>query len=128
MRSKLRVSITMSLDGYVAGPDQNEENPLGVGGLELHQWFFPLKAFREMHGHDGGEVNVSNQVAQERLANVGATINGPQHVRAGQGLVAGRVLAGLVGRESPVPSSGVRAHSPPARATPDAGRYHLLLR
>jgi dihydrofolate reductase len=76
MRSKLRVSITMSLDGYVAGPDQNEENPLGVGGLELHQWFFPLKAFREMHGQDGGEVNVSNQVAQERLANVGATIMG----------------------------------------------------
>jgi dihydrofolate reductase len=76
MRSKLRVSITMSLDGYVAGPDQNEENPLGVGGLELHQWFFPLKAFREMHGQDGGEVNVSNQVAQERLANVGATIIG----------------------------------------------------
>jgi dihydrofolate reductase len=76
MPSKLRVSITMSLDGYVAGPDQNEENPLGVGGLELHQWFFPLKAFREMHGQDGGEVNVSNQVAQERLANVGVTIMG----------------------------------------------------
>jgi dihydrofolate reductase len=76
MRSKLRVSITMSLDGYVAGPDQNEENPLGVGGMELHQWFFPLKAFRETHGQDGGEVNVSNQVAQERLAHVGATIMG----------------------------------------------------
>jgi dihydrofolate reductase len=76
MRSELRVSITMSLDGYVAGPDQNQQNPLGVGGLELHQWFFPLKAFREMHGQDGGEVNVSNQVAQERLATVGATIMG----------------------------------------------------
>ena len=40
MRSKLRVSITMSLDGYVAGPGQDEQNPLGVGGMELHQWFF----------------------------------------------------------------------------------------
>jgi dihydrofolate reductase len=66
----------MSLDGYVAGPGQDEQNPLGVGGMELHQWFFPLKAFREMHGQDGGEVNVSNQVAQERLAKVGATIMG----------------------------------------------------
>jgi dihydrofolate reductase len=74
--SKLRVSITMSLDGYVAGPGQDEQNPLGVGGLKLHQWFFPLKAFREMHGQEGGEVNVSNPVAQERLANVGATIMG----------------------------------------------------
>ncbi len=76
MRSKLRVSITMSLDGYVAGPGQDEQNPLGVGGMELHQWFVPLKAFREMHGQDGGEVNLSNQVAQERLTNVGATIMG----------------------------------------------------
>ena len=74
--SKLRLSITKSLDGYVAGPRQDEENPLGVGGLELHQWFFPLKAFRETHGQHGGEVNVSNEVAQERQANVGATIMG----------------------------------------------------
>jgi dihydrofolate reductase len=48
--SKLRCSITMSLDGYVAGSHQSEENPLGVGGLELHEWFFPLKEFREMEG------------------------------------------------------------------------------
>jgi len=74
--SKLRLSITMSLAGYVAGRCQDEQDPLGVGRLELHQWFFPLKAFREMHGQDGGEVNISNQVAQERLANVGATIMG----------------------------------------------------
>ena len=58
--SKLRLSITMSLDGYVAGPEQSEENPLGVGGMELHEWFFPLQAFREMHGEEGGEVNASS--------------------------------------------------------------------
>jgi dihydrofolate reductase len=74
--SKLRFGITMSLDGFVAGPDQDEENPLGVGGLELHEWFFPLKAFREMHGETGGEVNASSMVAEERRANVGATIMG----------------------------------------------------
>jgi dihydrofolate reductase len=74
--SKLRLSITMSLDGYVAGPDQSEESPLGSGGLELHEWFFPLKAFREMHGEEGGDVNASSAVAEERLANVGATIMG----------------------------------------------------
>jgi hypothetical protein len=48
--SRLRLSIAMSLDGYVAGPDQNAENPVGAGGLDLHGWFFPLTAFREMHG------------------------------------------------------------------------------
>ena len=50
--SKLRLTITMSLDGYASGPEQSEENPLGVGGTELHEWFFPLKEFREMHGDE----------------------------------------------------------------------------
>src|SRR5437588_11457649 len=74
--SKLRLSITMSLDGYVAGPDQSEENPLGVGGMELHQWFFPLEEFREMHGEAGGEVNASSAIVEERRANIGSTIIG----------------------------------------------------
>jgi hypothetical protein len=64
--SKLRLTITMSLDGYVAGPDQSEENPLGVGGMALHEWFFPLKEFREMHGEQGGETNASSSVVEER--------------------------------------------------------------
>lgn len=77
--SKLRLHITMSLDGYVAGPDQSEENPLGVGGPELHEWAFRLKAFREIHGFEGGEggeVNASTPVIEERFANLGATIMG----------------------------------------------------
>jgi dihydrofolate reductase len=75
-KSKLRLSITMSLDGYVAGPNQSVENPLGVGAMDLHEWFFPLKAFREMHGEEGGEVNASSGVVDERWANIGATIMG----------------------------------------------------
>jgi dihydrofolate reductase len=74
--SRLRLSITMSLDGYVAGPDQSEENPLGIGGMDLHEWFFPLRAFREMHGQEGGETNASSPVVEERRANIGATIMG----------------------------------------------------
>jgi dihydrofolate reductase len=74
--SKLRLSITMSLDGYVSGPNQSEANPLGVGGMELHEWFFPLKAFREMHGEVGGDVNASSAVVEERRTNIGATIMG----------------------------------------------------
>lgn len=74
--SKLRLSITMSLDGYVAGPEQSVENPLGIGGMELHEWIFPLKEFKEMHGGEGGRVNASSAVVRERWANIGATIMG----------------------------------------------------
>jgi dihydrofolate reductase len=74
--SKLRVHIAVSADGYVAGPNQSEENPLGEGGESLHDWAFPLKAFRELHGREGGEVNASNAVLEEAQANVGAEIMG----------------------------------------------------
>ena len=74
--SKLAVNIAMSLDGYVAGPDQSVNDPLGVGGMELHAWFHPLKEFREMHGEQGGETDASSAVVNERNENVGATIMG----------------------------------------------------
>ena len=51
--SKLKLNITMSIDGFVAGPDQSPENPLGIGGEELHDWIVPLKAWRESHGLPG---------------------------------------------------------------------------
>jgi len=66
----------MSLDGFVAGPHQSVENPLGVGGMRLHDWAFPLAAWRAMHGLEGGEVNQSTPVVEESLANVGATVMG----------------------------------------------------
>jgi dihydrofolate reductase len=74
--SKLRVHISMSLDGYVAGPNQSQEDPLGVGGEALHDWVVELKAWREPHGMEGGEVNASTPVVEEDIANVGAEIMG----------------------------------------------------
>jgi dihydrofolate reductase len=74
--AKLRFKIAMSLDGYAAGPRQSRDNPLGVGGERLHEWVFPLAAWRAMHGLEGGEVNASNRVVEESLANIGATIMG----------------------------------------------------
>jgi len=74
--SKLRFTISMSLDGFVAGPSQSVDNPLGIGGMRLHEWVFPLKAWRAMHGLDGGEVNESTAVVDETLANIGATVMG----------------------------------------------------
>ena len=66
----------MSLDGFVAGPQQSVDNPLGVGGMKLHEWVFPLKAWRSAHGLEGGEVNESSPVVEEAMANIGATIMG----------------------------------------------------
>lgn len=74
--SKLRLKISMSLDGFVAGPHQSVENPLGIGGMRLHEWAFALQAWRAQHGLEGGEVDASTQVVDESLANIGATIMG----------------------------------------------------
>jgi dihydrofolate reductase len=73
---QVKVTITMSLDGFVAGPSQSASDPLGVGGEHLHDWLVPLKVFRESHGEQGGEVNASTPVAEGILGNVGAVIMG----------------------------------------------------
>jgi dihydrofolate reductase len=74
--SKLRFRISMSLDGFVAGPSQSVDNPIGIGGMRLHQWAFPLAVWRAMHGLQGGEVNESTRVVEESFANIGATVMG----------------------------------------------------
>jgi dihydrofolate reductase len=83
--SKLKLNITMSIDGFVAGPDQSPEHPLGVGGEELHDWLVPLKAFREGHGEEGGEVNASTPFAEDILGGAGATIMGRNMFGGGPG-------------------------------------------
>jgi dihydrofolate reductase len=74
--SKTRTQISVSLDGYVAGPEQSEKEPLGVGGEGLHDWVFPLKEWREPHGMEGGEENASSEVVREQQTNIGAEIMG----------------------------------------------------
>src|SRR5262245_48088365 len=66
----------MSLDGFVAGPTQSVDNPLGIGGMRLQEWAFRRDRWRAMHGLQGGEVNASNGVVEESLANSGATVMG----------------------------------------------------
>ena len=74
--SRLRFGISMSLDGYVAGPNQSVKEPLGVGGERLHDWVVPLRAWRAAHNKEGGEVNESSRVVEESVANIGATVMG----------------------------------------------------
>ena len=64
--SKVRFSIGMSIDGYLAGPNPTLDDPLGEGGMQLHEWVFPLEAFRREHGMEGGTANESTPVVEAR--------------------------------------------------------------
>ena len=72
----LRFHISMSLDGYVAGPNQSPEDPLGQHGLTLHEWVFRTRFFHAMSGEDGGEVGLDNDQVSRWQENIGATIMG----------------------------------------------------
>lgn len=82
---KTRFSISVSLDGFTAGPNQTKEEPLGAGGEDLHEWVFPLAAWRRPHGMEGGEENASNAVLEEAQANIGAYIMGRNMFGGGLG-------------------------------------------
>ncbi len=83
--ARLRFQISVSLDGFVAGPDPSEEDPLGKGGEQLHEWVIKLAAWREPHGREGGEVNASTPVMEEALDNVGAIVMGRNMFGGGPG-------------------------------------------
>jgi dihydrofolate reductase len=74
---KLRVhNLAISLDGYIAGPDQSLDHPLGVGGMRLHDWAFATRSFHQMNGTDGGESGLDDSFIAQGDAGVGATIMG----------------------------------------------------
>jgi dihydrofolate reductase len=75
----------MSLDGFVAGPNQTLEEPLGTGGEQLHEWAFTARSWREAHGLSGGETNVDSEVIEESVGNAGATVMGRRMFSGGEG-------------------------------------------
>jgi hypothetical protein len=76
--SAVFVDISVSLDGYMAGPNPSLEHPLGEGGERLHEWAYPLSIFREIHGEAGGETGPDDDVIREVYERPGACT---QHVR-----------------------------------------------
>lgn len=81
----VRCHISVSLDGYVAGPNQSVENPLGERGEELHEWAVELDRWRQEHGKAGGVTNASSQVLDEAITNVGVEIMGRGKFGGGPG-------------------------------------------
>jgi dihydrofolate reductase len=75
--SKLRVhSFAISLDGYGAGPNQDRDNPLGVGGVALHEWVFGTRTFQKVHGKEGGATGIDDDFIARGFDNIGAWIVG----------------------------------------------------
>jgi dihydrofolate reductase len=83
--SQVRSHISMSLDGYVAGPNQTLENPLGEGGEGLHDWVVATASWRAQHGKEGGERNADSEVVEEDSRNIGAQIMGRGMFGGGDG-------------------------------------------
>ena len=79
------VEITMSLDGYVAGPDPTLEDPLGKDGMRLHEWAFDAESWRELHGLEGGSTNVDTELIEASVASTGAVMMGRKMFSGGSG-------------------------------------------
>lgn len=74
--SKVRISFSISVDGFGAGLNQDIDNPIGAGGLALHEWAFATRTFRTMHGQDGGSTGIDDDFAKRGFTNTGAWILG----------------------------------------------------
>ena len=101
--SRLRFNITMSLDGYVAGPNPSVKEPLGAGGEQLHDWAIKTKAFREIHGDRSaaGETGVNDDIIRETFDNIGASIMGRNMFGGGPGPWAAEPWTGWWGKNPP---------------------------
>jgi dihydrofolate reductase len=77
--------ISISLDGYVAGPSPSLEQPLGAGGEQLHEWAFNLKSFREPHGMEGGETGPDDILVRDSVESTGASVMGRKMFSGGSG-------------------------------------------
>jgi dihydrofolate reductase len=112
--SKLRCHISISLDGFVAGPNQSEENPLGEGGERLLDWVVSLAAWRQAHGLEGGDVNESARIVEESRENIGAAVMGRNMFGPiGGGPWGDEQWTGLVGRRPALPLPCVHPHHHP---------------
>lgn len=83
--ARLTLDITMSLDGFVAGPNASIEHPLGEGGERLHEWAFAAQSWREQHGLEGGEANEDSEILEEATKATGAVIIGRKMFSGGEG-------------------------------------------
>jgi dihydrofolate reductase len=125
----LRVSsFSVSLDGYGAGPNQSLEQPLGVGGLELHQWFFPTRTFQRMHKEGDGTTGVDDEFAAKGFQNIGAWILGRNMFGPIRGPWPDDAWKGWWGANPPyhVPTFVLTHHARPSIAMEGGTTFHFV--
>jgi len=127
--SKLRVqSFGLSLDGYGAGPQQSLDHPLGVGGPEIMQWFFPTQLWQSMNGDGHGETGVDNAVAEEGFKDIGAWILGRNMFGPVRGPWPDESWRGWWGEEPPyhVPVFVLTHHPRPSLTMAGGTTFHFV--
>jgi dihydrofolate reductase len=127
--TKLRVqSFAISIDGYGAGPNQDLENPLGVGGAALHEWAFATRTFKEMFGRDGGTTGVDDDIAARGFTNIGAWIMGRNMFGPIRGAWPDDEWKGWWGEEPPyhVPVFVLSHHPRPSIAMAGGTTFHFI--
>lgn len=119
----------ISLDGYSAGPRQDVDNPLGVGGAALMDWFFPTRVFQQMHaGSATGETGVDNQMAERAFENIGAWILGRNMFGPVRGPWPDESWRGWWGEEPPyhVPTFVLTHHPRPMLRMKGGTDFHFV--
>ena len=127
--SKLRaMCIGLSLDGFGAGADQSLQNPLGVHGLEMMEWFFPTRAWRSMQGQEGGESGVDSRMADASFENMGAWILGRNMFGPVRGPWPDENWKGWWGEEPPyhVPTFVLTHHARPSLTMKGGTVFHFV--
>jgi dihydrofolate reductase len=81
----VRCQISVSLDGFTAGPNQSTKDPLGEGGMRLHEWAFATESWQKQHGREGGERNGDSEAIEDATAGIGAYIMGRRMFGGGDG-------------------------------------------
>ncbi|MGH7742543.1 MAG: dihydrofolate reductase family protein, partial [Candidatus Eiseniibacteriota bacterium] len=83
--SKVFVNLGMTLDGQIAGPNRGPRNPLGDRGLEIHEWLFQQRAFRELLKlGEGGETGADNKIVEQTFGRIGANVMGKRMFQEGE--------------------------------------------
>jgi dihydrofolate reductase len=126
---KLRVhNLAISLDGYAAGPNQSADDPLGVGGTRLHEWAFATRAWRRIHGPDGGDIGVDDEFVALGEAGIGATIMGRNMFGPVRGPWAGSDWRGWWGDDPPFhhPVFVLTHHPCPSIAMQGGTTFHFV--
>ena len=126
---KVRVhNLSVSLDGYAAGPDQSLDNPLGRGGGQLHDWAFATRSARQTHGMTGGDNGLDDQFVEQGEVGIGATIMGRNMFGPGRGPWGPDPWTGWWGAEPPFhhPVFVLTHHPRPSLAMEGGTTFHFV--